>query len=108
MGKISAEIGVCGHPQGEELAVVIAGDLRLGDVVTALNIGHEAFAAVRRPAHRALNLLRGPDREGLLGMGENLHAEAAAHITGYDPELFLVDLQDVVGDRIADAVGALR
>ncbi len=58
-----------------------------GDVVAALRVGQERLAALRRPFHRAAELARGVAGQHVLGIQEQLHAEAAADIRRDDAEL---------------------
>ena len=51
-GVIGADIGVVAHAEGEELAILVERELGLGDVVAAMLVGQEGFAAVRHPLHR--------------------------------------------------------
>ena len=52
----------------------------MGDVVAAMRVGEEGLGAVAGPFHRAPDLLGGPDADRLLGIDEDLGAEAAADI----------------------------
>ena len=64
-------------------------------MVSAMGVGHEGFAAVRRPFDRSAELLRGPGDDGLFGIVINLGAEPAADVGGDDPNLVLRHLQDI-------------
>ena len=61
----------------------------MGDVVTPMGVRQESLGPVRGPFHRAAHLLRRPDANGLLGIDEDLRAEAASDIGRDDPELVL-------------------
>ena len=52
-----------------------------------MGVGHEALAALRRPLDRAADLAGGPDADGVLGVGIDLRAEAAAHVRSDHAEL---------------------
>jgi len=52
-----------------------------------MRVRHETFRAFRRPADGPPDLRRRPDAGRLLGIDENLRAEAAADIGRDDPEL---------------------
>ena len=58
-----------------------------GDVVAAMRVGQERLAALAGPLHRAAQLARGVAGQRVLGVEEQLHAEAAADIGGDDAEL---------------------
>ena len=60
------------------------------DMVTAMGIGEEAFAALGRPLDRtSADVLRGPDAGHFLGIDEDLRAEAAANVRRDDAQLVL-------------------
>ena len=61
----------------------------MGDVVAAVRVGQEGLGAVAGPFHRAADLLGGPDADRLLGVDEDLRAEAAADVRRDDPQLVL-------------------
>jgi hypothetical protein len=70
-------------------------------------VGHETFAAIRRPLHRAPDALRRPQDEHVLGIHAAAHAEAAADLAGHDAQVALRRLQNLLGDRTAQAIRAL-
>ena len=61
----------------------------MGDVVAAMRVGQEGFRAIRRPLHRALDLLRRPDADRLFRIDEDLGAEPAADVRRDDAQLVL-------------------
>ena len=77
------------HAQRQELAVGVQRQLRLGDVVAAMRVRHEALGALGRPLHRPAHLAGGPGDDRLLGVVEDLRAEAAADIGRHDAQLVL-------------------
>ena len=85
IGDIGAEIGEGPHAQAEEPPVRVQRQRRPGEVVAGLGVAHESLGTSAQPAHRAGQPARGPGHQDLLGIGEILHAEAAAQIVGKDP-----------------------
>ena len=77
------------NPQAQDLAVLVGRHLRVGDVVAAMRVGQKGLRAIRRPFHRALDLLRRPDADRLLGIDEDLGAEPAADVRSDDAQLVL-------------------
>src|SRR5262245_45756161 len=65
------------YPQPEKLAVGVERKLRLGDVITAVSVRDKSFAALAHPLDRPADLAAGPGQNGLFGVVELLHAEAA-------------------------------
>ena len=57
-------------PKAEELAVLVERQLGMGDVVAAMGVGQEGFAALGRPFDRPAELARGPGAARLLGIGK--------------------------------------
>ena len=92
----------------QETELVVERQFEPGDVVAALRVGHEGVGAVGDPFDRPAELLRGPQHEHVLGIEEQFHAEAAADISGHDADAVLGDLEDVVGEQVADKMRALR
>ena len=64
----------------------------MGDVIAAVGVAQEGFAAVAHPFHRPPHPLGGPQRHHLLRIDENLGAEAAAHV-GRDHAQFVLGRQ---------------
>ena len=83
-------------------------ELDLGDVVAAVGVGHEGLGAGRGPLDRAADGLGGGGDEGLLGVVEDLRAEAAADVGRDDAELLLGDAEHEGAHQQADDVGVLR
>ena len=75
--------------QRGEVAVGIERQLGLGDVVAAMGVGEEALAALGGPLDRPAEPLGGEQADALLGVDEDLGAEAAADVGRDHPELVL-------------------
>ena len=75
--------------QRGEVAVGIERQLGLGDVVAAMGVGEEALAALPGPLDRPAEPLGGEQADALLGVDEDLGAEAAADVGRDHPELVL-------------------
>ena len=86
---VGADIGDGVDLQTENPVVPVEGDLGGGDVIAAVGVGQERLGPVRCPLDDAAGLLRRPEADDLLGIGEDLRAEAAADVGGDDPELVL-------------------
>ena len=68
------------HAQAGDLAAGVEREFGMGDVVAAMRVGEEGLGAVGGPFHRPVDLLGRPDADRLLGIDEDLRAEAAADI----------------------------
>ena len=66
--EIGAEIGQRGDPHGEEFAVLVECELRLGEMVACLVIGQKDLVALGGPFDWAAKLAREPKHERLLGI----------------------------------------
>ncbi len=118
-GQVRAHVGRGVHAHGEELAVLVERQFRLGHVIAAVRVRKEGFRAVRRPFDRAIDLFARPHQRGLFAVQVNLGAESAAHVRRNHAHLVLrqaqhesghqqpLDMRVLVGDvqRIA-VVGA--
>jgi hypothetical protein len=82
--------------------------LGMGDMIASMCIGNERFRAIGDPFHRPPDTLGGPQRHDLLGIDENLRAEAAAHVRRDDAQLVLGRHADKGGDDEARDVRILR
>ena len=80
----------------------------MGDVIAAMRVGEKRFGAVRDPFHRPADPLRRPQRHDLLGVDENLRAEAAADVGRDHAQLVLGRHADEGGDDEARDVRILR
>ena len=78
--QVRAHVGDGLDAQRQELALGVQRELDLGDMVAAVGVGQERFAALGGPLDRPADLLAGPDQRGLLRVEEDLRAEAAADI----------------------------
>ncbi len=106
-GEIGAEIGDGLNAQAEEAAVPVERQLGLGDVVAALGVGHERLRALRRPLDRAAELPRRPGDDDLLGVVEDLRAEAAADVGRHHAQLVLRDVEHEGAHQQPDDVRVL-
>ena len=104
MAEIGAERRIGRDAAAEKLAVLVDGHLGDRDMVAALHVGLERLLAIGDPLHGALQQARGPHDHGILGMHEDLHAEAAADVAGAHAKLGRADLQDHVGHHRPDHV----
>src|SRR5690606_23672137 len=59
------------------------------DVIATVRVGEEGLRALSDPLHGPADFLRRPDADGLLGIDEDLRAEAAADVRGDHAELVL-------------------
>ena len=76
-------------------------------MVAAMGVGHEAFAALAGPFHRAAQLAGGPGDDGFLGVVVDLGAEAAADVRGDDAQLVFRDVQHEGAHQQPDDVRVL-
>ena len=76
-------------------------------VVAAVRVGEEGFGAVAGPLHRAADLARGPQAHDLLGVDEDLGAEAAADVRRDHAQLVLGRQADEGGQHQARHVRVL-
>jgi hypothetical protein len=105
--QVGAEIADGLGLEPKEAAVPVERQRRLGDLITAVVIGQEAFAAVGGPLHRPAEPPRRPQHQHLLGIGVDLHAEAAAHVRRHHAQPLARQAEHVVGKLIAQAVHTL-
>ena len=77
------------HADREDLAVLGRRHLGVGDVVAAVRVAKESLGAVAVPFHRPADLLCRPEADRLLGVDEDLRAEAAADVRRDDAQLVL-------------------
>ena len=110
------------HAHRQELAVLVERKLGVRDVVAAVRVGQERFAAIGGPLDRTVDLFRRPDHRGLFGVEIDLGAEAAADVGRDHAHLVLgqaqherghqqpLDVRVLVGDvqRIAVIVPVVR
>jgi hypothetical protein len=83
-GQIGAHIGDIAGTQRQHLALAIDRKLAEGNVVTALGVADERLRPLGSPFHRMAELARRVAGQHVLGIEEQLHAEAAADIGGDD------------------------
>jgi hypothetical protein len=91
--QIRAHIGDGLDLQAQELAVLVERQLGMGDMVAAVRVGLERFAALGGPLDRPADPGRRPGDHRLFVVAEDLAAEAAAHVGGNDAQLVLGDAQ---------------
>ena len=95
---IGAEIGDGLGAQADDLAVAVERHFGVGDVIAAMRVGEKRFRAIGGPFHRPADALRRPQRHDLLGIDEDLRAEAAADVGRDDAQLVLRRHADEGGD----------
>ncbi len=108
VGEVRAHVGVGRNAKRQKACVPVEREFDDRVVVAALHVGEERLAAVRGPAHRALQFPRCPHHDRLFRMQEDLHPERAADVARDHAQLLAVDLQDHVGDLLVDDMRALR
>ncbi len=106
--QIGPHVGIGFGADGGEVVVRIQRQFDLGDVVTAMRVGHERLRPGGGPFDRALQCLGREGAEGFLGIVENLGAEAAAHVRGHHAQLVLGDIQDKRAHQQTDDMRVLR
>ena len=77
------------HLERGEVAVGVHGQLGVGDVIAPVRVRKEALGALGGPLHRPADPLRRQQTDALLGVDEDLGAEAAAHVRRDDAQLVL-------------------
>ena len=80
----------------------------MGDVVAAMRVGLERFAALGGPLDRTADAARRPGDHRLFVVAEDLAAEAAAHVGGDDAQLVLGNAQHEGRQDQAQHVRVLR
>ena len=106
-GQVGAHVGQGGDAQAQERAVLVDGHFGGADVVAAVRVAHEAFAAVGGPFHRAAEFAGRPGDDGFFGVVVDLAAEAAADIRGDDAQLGFRNVQHEGAHQQADDVRVL-
>ena len=106
--EIGAHIGDDVDLEAEEAALLVHRHRSLDEVVAAMGIDQEVLGAVADPLHRPAETARRFHRQRVFAIVEGLRAKAAADIVGDDADLLRRHLEDVLGQRVADAVHALR
>ena len=106
-GQIGAHIGHVAGAQREEAAIRVHRQLAERDVVAPMGVAQEGFCALGGPFHRAAQFTRRVAAQHMLGIDEQLHAEAAADIGGDDAEGFLVHLEDGIAQDVLQQPAAL-
>src|SRR5215212_2993092 len=86
------------------MAIAIEGELAAVDLVAALHVADEAFAAIGNPFDRAAEAARGPQHKRLLRIGDVLGAEAAADVPRNHTDVFRRNAEHVAGERALDRV----
>ena len=101
---LAAEVVVGGHAEPEDLSVGVERHLGVRELVAAVEVGEERFAAVRDPFHRPPDPPRRPQHGDLLGVEAALGAEAAADVARDDVDAVRRHLEDVLREELPDAV----
>lgn len=107
MRYVGAKIGDRLHVKSQDASLGVKRKARVALQVAAVGVVHQAFAALGRPLHRPLQLARRPQHQHMLGIEEDLHPEAAAHVRSHDAKLFARDVEDPLGNQVAQIVRAL-
>ncbi len=87
--QIGAHVRDRVSPDAGDLAVRVERQFGVGHVVAAVRVGEERLRALGCPFHRPVDLLGRPGADGLLGVDEDLGAEAAADVRSDDAKLVL-------------------
>lgn len=95
IGHIGAAIDQRAHSHGQEAAVGVEREFRLGHVVAAVIVADEAFAVLTHPLDGPRQQAGGPQHKQILGIGAAAQAEAAADIA---------HMQHVLGELAAQPV----
>ncbi len=106
--EIGAHVGDRLDLERQELAVLVERQLGVGDMVAAVAVGHERFGSFGSPFDGTSDTRGRPADHGLVGVAEDLAAEAAAHIGGDDAQLVLGDAQHEGRQNQAQHVRVLR
>ena len=77
------------HAHRQEFAVAVQREFGASDMVAPMRVRDEGLGALGGPLDRPVDLLRGPGQHHVLGVEENLGAEAPAHV-GRDHPYFLL------------------
>ena len=91
---ITADVGEGIHSQSQKLAVLVKSQLGFGDMITALRVGNEAFAALAHPFDWPADFGGGPCEHRFFGIMKLFHAKTAAHIRRYDSQLVLRNIEN--------------
>ena len=105
--QIRAHVGLRIHPQAEKLAVGRARQFHFRDVVPAVGVGEEGFAAFSGPLHRPSHLFPSPGNGDFLRIVRNLRSETAAHVGRNHTQLVLGDAKHEGAHEQADHVRIL-
>ena len=95
--EIGAHIGDEVDAHGEELAVLVHGDLGHRDIVPAMSVAEEMLGALAGPFDGHAEALRRDRRQRILVIAEEFRAEAAAHVGRDHADALGVDLEHVLG-----------
>ncbi len=85
--RYAPRLAIVCDAQALDLAVGVERQFGVGHVIAAVRVGQERFRPLGRPFDRPVDLLRRPGANGLLGVNENLGAEAAADVGRDDAQL---------------------
>ena len=96
---IGADIDPGAHPHGQEIAVPVERERRLGDVVAALVIADQPFRSLAGPFHRPPGLARCPEHQDLFRVHAAPEPETAAHVIRDDADPVLGQMEDVARKR---------
>ena len=98
--EAAAQVGKRLDPEAGDLAVLLAGDLEVRDVVAAVDRALVVLAAALDPLHRSpADGLAGEHREGHVGVAEDLRAEGATDVGADAADLVLRDAGHEGGEQ---------
>ncbi len=106
-GHVGADIGERAHPQAEELAVRVQGELGIRHVVAGVLVREDGLAALARPLHGPAEPPRRPEHQAMLGVLPAFRPEAPTHVARDHADAVLGHLEDVAGERVPHAVRVL-
>ncbi len=79
-----ADVARVRRAKGEEISLLVEGELGLRGEVARVIVGEKAFAPLRAPLHRAAETLRRPRHQHQFGKDVVTRAEAAAHLARHE------------------------
>ena len=91
--EVGAHVGDRVDLERQELAVLVEGQLGVGDVVAAMRVGHEGLGALGGPLDRPADPRRRPGDHRLFVVAEDLATEAATHVGRHHTQLVLGNAQ---------------
>ena len=105
---VGTDIGQRLHPEAEEFAVLVKGQLGVADIVAGVLVGLDRLAALASPFDRPAQFLRRDQHEPMLRVLPALCAEPAADIAGNDADLAFGNFENTRRQRLAHPVRVLH